>query len=343
MSQIAIIGATAWGTALGLLLARRGQRVALWARTAAEARQLQSDGENRARLPGFPFPEGLEVTSSLEAALKGAEMAIIAVPSRRFRENAALLRDRLPPGVAVLSATKGLEEGTGRRMSQVLAEMLPTALHPGICVLSGPNLAREIAQGLPATTVVAASRPETALQAQELLMSPAFRVYTNGDVVGVELGGAMKNVIALGAGMADGLGMGDNAKAALMARGLAEMTRLGVALGAQAFTFSGLAGLGDLVATCASPLSRNRFVGQELARGRRLGDILATMAGTAEGVPTTVAALLLAREVGVEMPIAQGMERVLFGGLDPRRAVAELMERPARPEFPADPGRGQRA
>jgi glycerol-3-phosphate dehydrogenase (NAD(P)+) len=222
---------------------------------------------------------------------------------------------------------------TGRRMSQVLEEELPNHLHPQICVLSGPNLALEIARGKPASTVVASRNGYAAAKAQEMLMSPTFRVYTNEDVIGVELGGALKNIIAIGAGICDGLGYGDNAKAAFITRGLVEITRLGVAAGANPLTFAGLAGMGDLVATCASPLSRNRFVGEQIAKGKRLEEVLASMKNVAEGVYTTVAALRMAKELGVEMPIAQATYQVLFEGLDPRKAVIELMGRPPRPEW----------
>ncbi|MBI4297597.1 MAG: NAD(P)-dependent glycerol-3-phosphate dehydrogenase [Chloroflexi bacterium] len=332
MSRIGIIGTTAWGTTLAIMMARRGMGVGLWARTPEEAQRLAQDGENRARLPGFPFPPGLLVTSSLEEALSGAEMTILAVPSQTMRGNVAQAHPYLARDTILLSAAKGLEVETGKRMSQAMAEEAP-ALTDRIAVLSGPNLSQEIARGLPASAVAASSNKEVALQAQRLLMSPVFRVYTSEDVVGVELGGALKNIIALGAGMSDGLGYGDNAKAALMARGLAEITRLGVALGANHLTFSGLAGLGDLVATCSSPLSRNHYVGVELARGRPLQEVLASMNQVAEGMPTTVAARRLARERGVEMPIAEGMYRVLYEGLEVRRAVAELLAREAKPEW----------
>jgi glycerol-3-phosphate dehydrogenase (NAD(P)+) len=218
-------------------------------------------------------------------------------------------------------------------MSQVMEEELPAHLHQGICVLSGPNLAKEVVQGKPASTVVAARNPSAAAQAQAILMSPNFRVYTSDDVTGVELGGALKNIIALGAGIGDGLGMGDNAKAAFITRGLAEITRLGLAAGASPLTFAGLAGLGDLIATCASPLSRNHYVGMQLAQSRSWPEIRESMENVAEGVNTTVAALELARGLGVEMPIAQAAHRVLFEGLSPQEAVAELMGRPPRSEW----------
>jgi glycerol-3-phosphate dehydrogenase (NAD(P)+) len=322
-----IVGPTSWGTALGLVLARQGAQVSLWTRTEEEALRLREQRENRRFLPGYPFPPEMTATSSLQEALSGAELVLFAVPSRSLRLNAQRVRDWIPPEALVVSAVKGLEVGTGRRMSQVLEEELGPAWAERLCVLSGPNLAREVAQGMPASTVVASASEEVAARVQGVFTSQAFRVYTNTDVVGVELGGALKNIVALVAGMADGLRVGDNGKAAIISRAVAETTRLGIALGARPLTFSGLAGLGDLIATCYSPLSRNRFVGQELGKGRPLTEILAGMDNVVEGIDTTRAALLLAEERGVEMPIARQTARVLFEGLDPWRALEELMAR----------------
>ena len=333
MARVAVVGPTTWGTTLAVHLASCGAQVWLLARTEAEAAALAAAGCNARFLPDVPFPQDLAVTHKPSLALDGAEMLVIAVPSSSFRQNVRRIRRHLRPPTIVLSATKGLELETGRRMSQVLEEELPAALHERICVLSGPNLALEIAAGKLATTVVASRSHAAAERAQELLMSPALRVYTSEDVVGVELGGALKNIIAIGAGLADGLGYGDNGKAAFITRGLAEITRLGVAAGASPLTFAGLAGLGDLVATCASPLSRNHRVGQQLARGVPLDKILASMQNVVEGVHTTGAALKMAAELGVEMPIARATQQVLFEGLDPRQAVAELMGRPPRREW----------
>ncbi|MDP2953991.1 MAG: NAD(P)H-dependent glycerol-3-phosphate dehydrogenase [Chloroflexota bacterium] len=331
--KIAIVGTTSWGTTLGIRLGLRGEEVRLWARTEHEAERLRDDRENKRLLPGFTFPSTLSVTASLKEAVGGAGLVIFAVPSSSLRSNVQTVRDSLQAGMILLSAVKGLERDTARRMSQVMAEELPAFLHRRICVLSGPNLSQEIARGLPATSVVAAGELGVAEEARSALMSPLFRVYVNSDVVGVELGGALKNIIALGVGMSDGLGYGDNAKAALMTRGLAEIARLGVAAGAHPLTFSGLAGLGDLVATCSSPLSRNHRVGMELARGRPLPQVLASLGHVAEGIDTTVAARRLAGELGVEMPIAQQMYRVLFEGLGVPEAVAELMARAPRHEL----------
>ncbi|HEY48762.1 MAG TPA: NAD(P)-dependent glycerol-3-phosphate dehydrogenase [Dehalococcoidia bacterium] len=333
MSDVVVIGTTDWGTTLAIMLSGKGMGVNLWARTEEEAERLNRERENTARLPGFPFPESLRATASLEEALAGVSLVILAVPAQDMRHNVRTVRENLDKRMLILSVAKGLELESARRMSQVIAEETAPGLHSHICVLSGPNLSREIAQDLPATTVVASGDISTAERVQKMMASPMFRVYTNTDVVGVELGGVLKNVIALAAGMVDGLGYGDNTKAGLITRGLAEITRLGVAAGANPLTFAGLAGLGDLVATCSSPLSRNRYVGQELARGRPLEEITASMTGVAEGVTTTVAALKLAGELKVEMPIARQVYRALYEGLDVRQGIAELMERELKHEF----------
>ena len=331
--QAAIIGATTWGTALGILLSQNDVPVTLLARTEAEAQTLSSQRRNARFLPDSPFPDLLTVTSESESALEKANLVVIAVPSDRLRENVQRIKSHLQPGVILLSATKGLELPTARRMSQVLEDELPAGLHSGICVLSGPNLAKEIMDGKAASTVIAGRNPEAAQQAQNALMSASFRVYTSPDVLGVELAGALKNIVALGAGIGDGMDAGENAKAAFITRGLAEMTRLGIAAGADPLTFAGLAGLGDVVATCSSPLSRNRYVGEQLAKGRTWPEIRESMDNVAEGVTATQAALVLAQELGVEMPIAEMASRVLFDGLSPQKAMAELMSRPARSEW----------
>jgi glycerol-3-phosphate dehydrogenase (NAD(P)+) len=251
------------------------------------------------------------------------------------------VREYLQEGTIVVSAAKGLEIETTLRMTQVLKEELPPQFHSHLAALSGPNLAREIMAGLPAITVVASENDEAARFVQGLIITPRFRVYTHNDVVGVELAGALKNIIAVGAGISDGLGYGDNAKAAFMTRGLVEIARLGVAAGANPLTFAGLAGLGDLVATCASPHSRNHYVGEQLAQGRSLAEIQASMRMVAEGVPTTIAALQLARRYTVEMPITEQMYQVLFEGKDPRQAVTDLMTRDAKGELDGlEPGVG---
>ena len=332
IGQTAIIGATTWGTTLGILLAQNGVPVSLLTRSESEAQTLTSQGRNARFLPDAPFPDSLSVTSEPESALRQSSLVIIAVPSDRMRENVQRIESHLQPGAIILSATKGLELPTAQRMSQVLEDELPTNLHSGICVLSGPNLAKEIVQGKLASTVIASQNPDASQTAQAALMSNNFRVYTSRDVLGVELAGALKNIVALGAGIGDGMEAGENAKAAFLTRGLAEMTRLGVAAGADPMTFAGLAGIGDVVATCSSRLSRNRYVGEQLTRGQSWADIRASMDNVAEGVNATQAALVLAKELDVEMPIAEMASRVLFDGLPPHQAMAELMSRPARSE-----------
>ena len=332
IGQTAIIGATTWGTTLGILLAQNGVPVSLLTRSEPEAQTLTSQGRNARFLPDAPFPDSLSVTSEPESALRQSSLVIIAVPSDRMRENVQRIESHLQPGAIILSATKGLELPTAQRMSQVLEDELPAYLHSGICVLSGPNLAKEIVQGKLASTVIASQNPDAAQTAQAALMSNNFRVYTSRDVLGVELAGALKNIVALGAGIGDGMEAGENAKAAFLTRGLAEMTRLGVAAGADPMTFAGLAGIGDVVATCSSRLSRNRYVGEQLTRGQSWANIRASMDNVAEGVNATQAALVLAKELDVEMPIAEMASRVLFDGLPPHQAMAELMSRPARSE-----------
>ena len=331
--RVAVIGATTWGTALGIILARRDISVDLVVRSEQETYLLDSQRENARFLPGVTFPQSLTVTPSITDAVPQAQMLVIAVPSHTLRTNLENIRESVAPGAIILNAAKGLEWPDGKRMSRVMEEALPPHLHHGICSMSGPNLAREIVNGKVASTVVAGRDVAITERAQAMLMSPSFRVYTSEDVIGVELGGALKNIIALGAGIADGLNIGDNGKAALVTRGLAEITRLGVAAGAHPLTFAGLAGLGDLMATCASRLRRNRYVGEQLAQGRSWPDIQKSMNNIAEGVNTTRAALAMAEELNVELPITQATYRVLFEGLSPRDAISELMERPPRSEW----------
>ncbi|HCL26724.1 MAG TPA: glycerol-3-phosphate dehydrogenase [Dehalococcoidia bacterium] len=332
-NQAVIIGTTTWGTTLGILLAQNNVPVTMLARTEAEADRLNADGRNARFLPDTPFPAGFTVTAWPGPALQNSDLVVVAMPSDRLRDNVRQIKPHLQSGVTILSATKGLELPAAKRMSQVLAEELPGKLHPGICVLSGPNLAKEIAEGKAASTVIAGADPKAAQMAQDALMSGTFRVYTSTDVLGVELAGALKNIVALGAGIGDGMNAGENAKSAFITRGLAEMTRLGIAAGADPLTFAGLAGLGDVIATCSSRLSRNRYVGEELAKGRTWPEIRESMENVAEGVNATQAALVMAKELGVEMPIAEMASRVLFDGLSPQKAMAELMSRPARSEW----------
>jgi glycerol-3-phosphate dehydrogenase (NAD(P)+) len=331
MPEIAIIGTTSWGNTLGLVLARKGRRVALWARTEAEAVELREGRPGAART--FSFPPSLSVTSSLSEALASAQAVILAVPSQAMRRNIKLAKGHLDGSMLVVSAAKGLELESNKRMSQVIAEEIAPEFQSNICVLSGPNLSREIVHDLPAATVVAAASEAVAVRAQKLLSTGNFCIYTNTDVIGVELAGALKNIIALGAGMVDGLGFGDNTKAAFVTRGLIEITALGVALGAHPLTFTGLAGLGDTIATCASPLSRNHYLGVELAKGRPLKEITASMTGIAEGVSTTVAARDLARQHRLGMPVTEKIYQVLFEGAHPRQVVAEITSSDASHEL----------
>jgi glycerol-3-phosphate dehydrogenase (NAD(P)+) len=334
-TALAVVGTGAWGVTLAMHAARLGTSVVLLARTPEEASALRAAGSSP-RLPGCSFPVSLRVDSD-PSSLSEAPIVIMAVPAQTMRANVRTIRARLAPGAIVVSASKGLEIGSARRMSEVILEELSSPNGRLVGALSGPNLAAEVAAGKAASTVVACADEGAAARVQAALMAPHLRVYTSKDIVGVELGGALKNVIALGAGMADGLDAGDNGKAALMTRGLVEIARLGKAAGAEPLTFSGLAGLGDLIATCMSPLSRNRTLGQALALGRR-PDALQTEGQTgsrqvAEGVPTTVAALQLARRYDVEMPITTLMHRVLFEGLSPREAGAALMQRDPKREL----------
>jgi glycerol-3-phosphate dehydrogenase (NAD(P)+) len=334
MPKVVIIGTTSWGMTLGVVLAHKKVDVRLWARTEREAISLRNTTLGPALPPGVDFPpEHMSVTSSLAEAMTHADAVIIAVPSQSMRQNVNLIAGYLKRWMIIISAAKGLELGTNKRMSQVIAEEIEPQFRPRVCVLSGPNLAAEIMRDLPAATVVAAEKEFIARKAQRLLSAPNLCVYTNSDVVGVELGGALKNIIALGAGMADGLGYGDNAKATFISRGLTEITALAVTLGANPLTLSGLAGLGDLIATCASPLSRNHYLGVELTKGRPLTEITDSMEGIAEGVTTTSAAWDLAQDMGLEMPITEKIYQVLYRGHDPREAAAELMNAQATHEL----------
>ncbi len=332
-ARACVIGTGAWGTTLAALLAEKGIPVRLWARTEEEARTLQVRRENRRFLPGKVFPDALSVTHDPEQGLEGADLVLLVVPAQTMRENAERIAPLLPVGATVVSAAKGLEIDTRLRISQVLEQAWGAERSRGVCALSGPNLAREIAAGLPASTVVASRDAAAAAAVQEALTTPRFRVYAHDDIVGVELAGALKNIVALGAGAADAFGFGDNAKAALMSRGLAEIARLGVAAGANPLTFAGLAGFGDLVCTCTSRHSRNRHVGEELAKGRTWDEIRRSMHQVAEGVYTAVAARQLAQDHGVEMPITETIYQVIFRGLEPQQAVDAFFARPSKREL----------
>jgi glycerol-3-phosphate dehydrogenase (NAD(P)+) len=327
-----VIGAGSWGTAVAAITTGNASTV-LWARRRELASCIQSEHENRDYLPDIRLPDALEATADLAAACAGAGVVVFAVPSHGLRAVLAEARSHVAPDAAIVSLTKGIEQGTLRRMTQVIAEEL-AGHDPGrIGVLTGPNLAREVAAGQPTASVVAVPDAAVADELQGVFFAPTLRVYTNPDVVGCEMAGALKNVLAIGAGIADGLGYGDNTKAALITRGLAELARLGVTMGGEPLTFAGLAGMGDLIATCASPQSRNRHVGVEIGRGRALDDVVSEMNMVAEGVKTTAAVLELAERHGVEMPLAAFVGRVLYEGARPAELIPELMLRKAKPEL----------
>src|ERR1035437_6388273 len=336
MSRIAILGSGAWGTAMALSLHRRGgHELTLWTHSDELARQIVEAGENRIFLPGFPIPEGLSVTGD-DAAVGEAEIVVSVIPSEFLRATIMRLRPHRPTGQIIVSATKGVEDRSLLRMTEVIASCLAetgAGLKLPIGAFSGPSFALEVAQGQPTAITVAFEDAAIAARIQAELSSETLRLYTSTDVIGVEMGGALKNVIAIAAGVADGVGLRHNSAAALMTRGIAEITRLAVACGGRRETLAGLSGVGDLVLTCTGSLSRNRTVGQELGRGRKLAEILAGLGGkVAEGVLTTRAALGLARQHRIEMPIAEQMELILEHGKDPREAIKDLMLRPGRHE-----------
>ena len=329
--QVAVIGAGSWGTAVAALAAVNTPTT-LWARRPELASSIGETGENTDYLAGFPLPDSLTCTSELDRAVADADVLVMGVPSHGFR---GVLRQAAPfirSGVPILSLTKGIEQGTLKRMTEIIIEELDAAPRR-VGVLTGPNLAREVVAGQPTATVIAVEDEWEGERLQKLFMGPTFRVYTNPDVVGCEAAGALKNVMAVAAGMADGLGYGDNSMATLVTRGLAELTRLGMTIGGNPMTFAGLAGMGDLVATCISPKSRNRTVGVALGEGRSLDDITGEMKMVAEGVKTTEAVLALAEAAGIEMPIAGMVGAVLYDDKRPQDIVESLMGRPAKAEL----------
>jgi len=328
--QVGVIGAGAWGTTLAIKLADGERPVTLWAHTAEANRILELERENRRYLPGVPFPPNVRVATDPAYLAEPHRLYLLAVPSAHLRATLHQLAGTLDADAALLSVVKGIEEGTHRRMSEVIAQEVPRRR---LAVLSGPNLAREIAAGKPAGSVVASDDADLAEGLAELLASDRFRVYTNPDVVGVELCGALKNVVALAAGMVDGLQLGDSAKAGIITRGLAEMTRLGAAAGANPLTFAGLAGVGDLIATCMSPLSRNRRAGELMASGMTWAEAAPRLQGVAEGVTTVRGALTMAAALHVELPIAEQVDAVIHEGRAPMAAVAELMGRELKAEL----------
>ena len=334
--QVGILGAGAWGTTLAVALAAAERPVTLWAHSSEAAEELAAQRENRRYLPGVVLPPNVRIATDESFLAEPYRLFIVAVPSAHLRAVAGRLAASLYPDAPILSAVKGIEEETHRRPTQVIDGELPGRR---IAVLSGPNLAKEIAAGKPAGSVVASVHADLADDLAALLGSDRFRVYTNADVVGVELGGALKNVVALAAGMVDGLRLGDSAKAGIVTRGLAEMTRLGVSAGANPLTFAGLAGVGDLIATCMSPLSRNRRAGELLGSGVAWEEAAPQLNGVAEGVTTARGALALAAQHGVELPIAEQVDAVIHHGLPPTQAVAALMARERKSELEGLPAR----
>lgn len=330
--RIAVIGAGSWGTALAAVTADKGVDTTLWARREELAQAISTRHQNPDYLAGVELPLSLQSTHDLEKAVSGASVVVMGVPSHAFRDIFRTVVPLLPPAAPVVSLTKGIEQESLERMSEVMIE--EGDLDPArVAALSGPNLAKEVAARQPSATVVACGDQQVARTLQGAFMAPYFRVYTNPDVVGVELGGSMKNVIAIAAGIAAGMGFGDNAKASLITRGLAEIARLGAAMGGNPLTFAGLAGMGDLVATCYSPLSRNRTVGEQLGKGRRLDEIIGEMKMVAEGVKSSRPLCVMAERHGVEVPIAQHVVRVLYEGVSPEDMVLSLMLREAKPEL----------
>ncbi len=330
--EVAVLGAGNWGTTLAVLLRGRGHRVTLWEFFPEKVEKIRKDGENKQFLPGIPIPDEVLVTSDLGEIRKSVAV-FFALPSQVMRSCARLVARTELNDPILVSVAKGIENETLMRMSEVLAEEIPETYRRGICVLSGPCIANEVARGAPTTVVASSGDEEVARMVQDTMMGASFRVYVNRDVIGVELGGALKNVIVIAAGVCDGLGLGANAKGALLTRGLAEIARLGVTLGAQPMTFAGLSGMGDLITTSFSRHSRNRRVGEEIARGRPLGDVLSSMVMVAEGVKTTESARDLARKYGVEMPITEQVHQVLFEGKPPEKGISDLMLREPKPEI----------
>lgn len=330
MPKISILGMGGWGTALAVMLCQNGHDVTLWSKFPREVEDIRRDGENTRLLPGVKVPEAIRLTTGLAEAVADAQTVVSAVPSFAVRETARAYRAVQKPGVPVVNVAKGLEEDSLKRLSEVLGEELPGT---PVAVLSGPSHAEEVSRGIPTAVVVASAGRETALAVQELFMNPEFRIYANPDLVGVELGGALKNVIALAAGVCDGLKLGDNTKAALMTRGITEMARLGVALGGNAQTFAGLTGIGDLIVTCTSMHSRNRRAGILIGEGCPPEEAVRKIGMTVEGYRTTHAAYRLSQKAGVEMPIVAECYNVLYRGKDARTAIRDLMSRKKKHEI----------
>lgn len=324
MSKVSVIGAGSWGTALAILLEKNGHQVTLWSHREEEAKELAKSREHKSKLPGVEIPEGIEIIGNFESALREKDVIVFAVPSVAVRSTAKKVAPYVKEGQLIVNVAKGIEETTLMTLTDIIEEEIPGAKG---CVLSGPSHAEEVSRGLPTTCVVGAKDKETAEFLQNIFMSPVFRVYISPDILGIELGGALKNVIALAAGTADGLGYGDNTKAALITRGITEIARLGIAMGAKADTFYGLSGIGDLIVTCASKHSRNRKAGYLMGQGRSMQQAMDEVNMVVEGVYSAKAGLALSQKYKVEMPIIEQVNKVLFEGKAPAVAVKELMVR----------------
>lgn len=327
--QVSIIGDGGWGTALALVLAGNGHNVTVWGPFSDYISEIRESSENRKFLPGIKLPEEIQWTHTREEAAADADMAVIAIPSKFFEQVVSSFSSIIPRRCMLVSVTKGLQADSGMRMTQLAGKLLG---RNDVAALSGPSHAEEVARGIPTAVVVASQDPHRAKHIQDIFTTKFFRVYTSTDIVGVEFGGALKNIMAIAVGVSDGLGFGDNTRAALMTRGLAEMRRLGCTYGASEETFAGLSGIGDLIVTCTSRLSRNRSVGERLGHGEEIGEILGSMEQVAEGVTNCAVALKMAETAGVEVPITKEVNDLIYGGKEPRAAVESLLTRPPRPE-----------
>lgn len=331
--HVAVIGAGAWGTALALLLAHKGDRVLLWTWQPEHRDAMRRERENRAFFRGFPLPDGVVPTSDFAEALSGADLIVLVVPSDAFRETLSRMKPHVPAGVPLVSATKGIENDTLMLMGEIIVDVLGPDARARSTFLSGPSFAKEVAQGSPTNVVVAGWEHDLSVEVQRRFATDRFRVYSSDDPVGVEVGGALKNVIAIAAGACDGLGFGHNTRAALITRGLAEIARIAIAKKGNVLTLAGLAGMGDLVLTCTGELSRNRTVGFEMGRGRSLSDVLSGLGHVAEGVKTAKSTYQLARALDVELPICNEVYRVLYEGKQPLEAVRDVLTRPLKKEW----------
>lgn len=332
MKKIVVIGAGSWGTALSLTLAKNGHEIVLWEYDKVQAELLRTTRENKKYLGGVTLPDNITVVSDEKELLQDAVMVVFSIPSQILRSVVKKFSNQITDEMIIVNTGKGIEIASGLRLSEVIKEEILGKFHKNIVVLSGPTHAEEVALGLP-TTIVAAGKHEVAKKVQEAFNNKTFRVYSNSDIIGVEIGAAVKNCLAIGAGIADGMGYGDNTKAALITRGLAEMVRYGVALGADEKTFTGLTGIGDLIVTCASKHSRNRYVGENLGKGKTMDEIMKNMVMVAEGVPTVKAVYESAQKYNVEMPIVKGIYEIIYNNGDAKNVVKELMTRELKGEF----------